>query len=387
MPKTTVPQLRRHRDKTRGDRAYAIFDGATVYFGRWRSPEARKLFDQTLAKFLSNGRRLPMQPEGVTVTVLLDRFWAHAQEFYRRPDGTTTSTLELYGMAIAKLRHLYGELPAAQFDAACLEATRQTMIDAGWSRGVCNQIAGLCRAVFRWGEVRKLVPAGGSDNLKALAPLQKGRTPARDPQPVRPVPQGFIDAIRPHLSRQVEAMIDVQLLTGMRSGELCQLRGCDIDTSGKLWCFTPQTHKTSYRGLERKVWIGPKAQQVLQPFLADRPVHACLFDPRDTVREKAASAATHRRPNQKPSERKTARRLLDHYTPTLYRLAIRRACENAKIEPWHPHRLRHNAATAIRREFGLEQARAVLGHQSMAITEFYAEQDAALAAAVMAKIG
>ena len=44
---------------------------------------------------------------------------------------------------------------------------------------------------------------------------------------------------------------------------------------------------------------------------------------------------------------------------------------------WHPHQLRHAAATRIRRQYGLEAARAVLGHKSLAITEVYAEQDTA----------
>jgi hypothetical protein len=33
---------------------------------------------------------------------------------------------------------------------------------------------------------------------------------------------------------------------------------------------------------------------------------------------------------------------------------------------WHPHQLRHNAATELRREFGLDTARVILGHRSTA---------------------
>ena len=54
---------------------------------------------------------------------------------------------------------------------------------------------------------------------------------------------------------------------------------------------------------------------------------------------------------------------------------------------WHPHQLRHNAATRLRREFGLDVARAVLGHSSPVVTEVYAELDQAKAAEAMAKIG
>jgi hypothetical protein len=54
---------------------------------------------------------------------------------------------------------------------------------------------------------------------------------------------------------------------------------------------------------------------------------------------------------------------------------------------WHPNQLRHAKATEIRREAGLDAARAVLGHRSPVITETYAEQDMATAAAVMERLG
>ena len=54
---------------------------------------------------------------------------------------------------------------------------------------------------------------------------------------------------------------------------------------------------------------------------------------------------------------------------------------------WHPHQLRHNAATMLRKEFGLEVARIILGHRSPAITEAYAEMDHQKAIEVIARIG
>jgi hypothetical protein len=42
---------------------------------------------------------------------------------------------------------------------------------------------------------------------------------------------------------------------------------------------------------------------------------------------------------------------------------------------WSPNRLRHNAATTLRREFGIEAARVALGHSKLDTTEIYAERD------------
>jgi integrase len=49
--------------------------------------------------------------------------------------------------------------------------------------------------------------------------------------------------------------------------------------------------------------------------------------------------------------------------------------------------LRHNAATTLKRGFGIDTARIILGHSSPATTEVYAEQDHARALEVISKIG
>jgi len=58
-----------------------------------------------------------------------------------------------------------------------------------------------------------------------------------------------------------------------------------------------------------------------------------------------------------------------------------------KAHRWHPHQLRHNAATELRKEFGIEAARIILGHRSAAITEVYAEKDEQQAVEAMAQVG
>ena len=57
------------------------------------------------------------------------------------------------------------------------------------------------------------------------------------------------------------------------------------------------------------------------------------------------------------------------------------------MEDFHPHQLRHTAATRIRKELGLDAARAVLGHRNLKITDDYAELDEALAGKAAMKLG
>jgi len=51
------------------------------------------------------------------------------------------------------------------------------------------------------------------------------------------------------------------------------------------------------------------------------------------------------------------------------------------------NRLRHSAATEIRRQFGLEAAQVTLGHATADVSQIYAERDLSLATEVMGKIG
>jgi integrase len=58
-----------------------------------------------------------------------------------------------------------------------------------------------------------------------------------------------------------------------------------------------------------------------------------------------------------------------------------------KAHRWHPHQLRHLAATRLRAEFGIESARTMLGHSSASVTEIYAQDDMKAAAEAMQRVG
>lgn len=82
----------------------------------------------------------------------------------------------------------------------------------------------------------------------------------------------------------------------------------------------------------------------------------------------------------------------DRYAPVESSLNLRygrfsRQVRWRKEHHWSPHQLRHTRATEIRHQADLDTARAVLGHQSAAVTEIYAEQDLSKAAKLMKRIG
>jgi hypothetical protein len=122
---------------------------------------------------------------------------------------------------------------------------------------------------------------------------------------------------------------------------------------------------------------------------------------------------SHARSQEARKRSRGPRKIRDAYTVETYRNAIYRACDQANPHPtldrvavsrmtaeqkaeflgwrsehrWHPNRLRHAAGTKIRREFGIEVSRAVLGHSDTDTTAIYAERDLTAAREAAARLG
>jgi integrase len=211
---------------------------------------------------------------------------------------------------------------------------------------------------------------------------------------VRPVKQEHIDAIEHLVNRQVWAMVRLPLLTAARPGEIVLIRPSDLDQDGKIWTYRPSLHKTEHHGHDRAIYLGPRAQQVLKPFLQQRLPWRFCFSPQEAEEQRrAAKHASRQTPascGNRPGTNRRAKPIHTpgaRYTTASYRRAIHRACTAVGVPQWSPNQLRHNAATYLRKEFGLDAARIILGHRTPAVTEIYAEQDRDKALEIIAKIG
>ena len=389
MREVHSPKYRRQKRPT-GDLAFVEINGFRRYLGAFNSEESLNAYHRVVAEWIESGRSelLPATPNEITVVELAAKFLEHAQTYYRLPDGSDSSELGVFIQAMKPLKKFYGLTRAVEFGPRALKTIRQSFIETGkQNRKTVNAYTSRIKAIFKWGVEQELVPPSVWHGLQAVAGLRRGRTEAKESTPVKPVLQAHIDAVQPYVSRQVWAIIQLQLFTAARAGELVTMRATDIDTSGPIWIYKPTDHKTAHHGIERNIYIGPRAQEVIAPFLASRPIGSYLFSPIEADKERHAEAECHRRSNQKPNPRKTDRELGEHYTTGSCRRAIDRACTKAGIDSWHPHQLRHNAATWLRKEFGLDVARIILGHRSPAITEIYAELDREKAISAMQKSG
>lgn len=440
------------------------------WLGPHGSPESREAYHRVLAEWEASGRRFPddrlsgwrkplevvtgdrtpdlitpiVGVEGssrdpLTVNDLIVEYWRFAKGYY---GGSSLYSIK---MALRVLRELNGNTAAASFGPNALRIVREAMIlgrrdgerpREAWSRKTVNTRIGHLQRMFRWAASRELIDASVYHALQTLPPLKRGRTKAVDHEPVKPVPREMVEAVRPFVSRQVAALIDLQLLTGARPGELLHLRACDIDTTGVsgVWVYRLKEHKSAHRGRDRSIYFGPRAQQILKGFMLDRPLDAFMFSPSDAEVDRRAKLTARRRTPLSCGNRvgtsvrdEPVHLPGDAYTTASFRRAIERGCDLAfpaphplcrrEIEPgrfegegallarltpeqrgeleawrranrWHPHQLRHLAATEIRREFGLEAAALALGHSSAALTDqVYAERDERKVVEVVRRFG
>jgi integrase len=386
-----TPSYRLHKPS---GRAVVTIDGRDYYLGVHGSNESWAEYDRIIAEWLANGRRVSNAPvqaaSDLSVNELLLAYLEFAEGYYRKR-GVMTREVENIRLSIRPLRRLYGDTAAASFGPLALKSVRKCMIDSGLCRNEVNKRIGRIVRVFKWSVENELVLPAVHHGLSAVSGLRRGRAEVRESKPVKPVPIAHVAAVRPFVSRQVWAMIELQSLTGMRPGEVCSMRSGDLETSATVWFYRPDSHKMEHRGRDRVIVLGPRAQEVIRPWLRSESELA-LFSPREATEERRAEARRRRKTKVQPSQECRAKRKPRRgagmcYTPMTYRNAVAYGCTRANVPHWHPNQLRHNAATLLRRDFGLDTARAVLGHSSTAVTELYAELDRSKAAEAMERIG
>ena len=397
--------------------------------GAFDSPESRTAFARLQLELETSPAATVANPAALVMAELLVAYLEHAEQHYRGPDGKPTSTLHEVKIVLRTVRELYAALPVTEFGPLKLKAVRQKWIESQLVRTECNRRVGIVKRVFKWAVAEELVAPAVYQALAAVAGLQRGRTPARESEPVRPIRDEDIDATLPYLNRHVAGLVEFQRHTGCRPGEACRVRRCDIDTGGAVWFYKPATHKTAWKGKSRIIAVGPKAQAIIKQFFTP-DISDYLFSPVRAVAEVRTRRAASRKTPRYPSslKRDATRRVknpkrqpAERYKVDSYSHAIERACNQAfppvgelarrekesvakwwarltaeqraavktwrKEHRWHPNQLRHTFATKVRKDHGLEAVQVLLGHAKADVTQVYAERNEGLAASVAAKIG
>ena len=344
------------------------------YLGPWGSAESRIKYGE-LVSHIAAGLPLDLMSKakigtndnpGPTVSEICLAFWSHAEAHYVK-NGKPTSEIPCYRSCIRILLDMYGMTPANDFGPLALKAVRAKMVEGDphakdssgkprprkpWARVNVNVQVGRIRRIFKNAVENEMIDVSVLNSLQTLAPLLAGRTEAHDNAPRHAVNQDNIETVRELVRPLVRDLINVQLKTGARSGELLMLTTGMIDRTGQVWKAALVDHKCVHHGQRRILHFGPQAQLILEKYLSVDP--------------------------NKP---------LFSITRTAYCRAITRACEKAGIDRWTPHWLRHTYCTRVREQCGIEAVQAVAGHSTSEMTDHYSSKMDKLAAQTAAMVG
>ncbi len=411
-PKNPTPSYLLHQKS--GQARVRLKNGSRyreVYLGEYGSPESLEKYHRVLAEYFgTNGQEQPQpvpaaDPDDWTVAELAVKYDDFASSHYVK-NGEATD--DRYRAAIPPVVNLYGSTLAKEFGPKKLKAPRESIVRRGnvrtaefdelgnlvkpgdpLAREYVNNLMKSLVRMFKWAVTEEKVPPSVPDALTKVGGLRKGRDRrVREPEPIKPVPEEHFRPVIEASSPQIATMLQVQRLAGMRPDEVTIIRPCDIDRSGTVWVYRPDSHKLGWLDQEKEILLGPQAQELLMPWLDGREPTQYLFSPREVAEANARNLEKRRkRPSSKKVPISKARPPRDHYDDRGYRQAVIRACRRAGVSQWSPGQLRHSAGTEIRRKYGAEAARLVLGHRNLSTTEIYAEKNRGQYEQIMKEIG
>jgi integrase len=421
LPK--IPSYRLHKPS---GKAIVVIRNRMYYLGKFGSAESKDEYSRIIAEWAAqSGDLAPPRPrdrpgEVLTITELASAYWEYVIGYYVK-DGEVTSEAECIRQALKPVRRIYGHTLAKDFGPLALKTVRRAMIAQGWARNHVNRQTNRVKRMFSWATSEELLPVTIYQALRTVEGLRRGRTTAKEKPPISAVSDAIVEKTIKHLRPTIAAMVRIQRLTGMRPQEVVGMRQPEIDTSDpKCWVYIPGRHKTEHHDRERVIFLGPRAQKVLKPFI--RNGDGFIFSPKRSEAERNAEKRSQRRtPRWRSQMEQQARKRTqqpkraprDRYDVPAYRRAIKRACDAAFPHPtldgvpidelseeqkaeltawrrsrrWHPNRLRHSFATLTRQRFGVEAAQACLGHAEIDTTQIYAARNLKAARRVALKIG
>ncbi len=312
-------------------------NGRDHYLGKYGSPESHERYDELISELV-----IDVEPASCkTLTAVLAAWWPECKARYQKGKGRLGGA-QNWRPIIRLLREKHGDERAEDLGPKKLRQTLESAAaENDWSLSYTKMQLARVRQIFKWAAAEELIGIAAFQRLQTVE-LRHGR----ETESIPPVADEVVDETLPHLKPAIADMVRLQRLTGMRPGELVIMRPADIDRTGDVWEYRPQRHKTQHRGKSRTIYIGPRAQEILAPWVL-----------------KAGDFVF-------PTRRS------NRYTPDSYRRAIQRVCDRHGIPQWSPNQLRKAAATDVRSKLDVEHAASLLGHSSATVTaSHYAVHD------------
>jgi integrase len=358
--------------------------GRMRYHGKYGTPESRENYRRWLAEMGTDTEGLAGSGDRPLLTIAewweqwLD--WTDQRGRYHKA-GEETSGLGNYRSAMSWLLPLYGSMLATDFEPYHLDIVREDMAEAGLARNTINAYVGKIKRIWRRAAAKGIVDREHYLALEAVEPyqIQEG---GRETERVLSVPEEAVQAVLEVVTPPVRAMIEICCWSGCRTQEARLMRTCDIkdedpiippQLQGRCWVYRPPRHKTEHHGINRLILLGPQAQAIIEPWLRPTERERYLFSPYESKSHLIRKRMTkHGRRVGKSPQRNTLP--TDRaYSPSCLWDAITDACEKLGIPHWHPHQLRHLAATRLAKAYGIEITQILLGHADIKTTLKYVD--------------
>ena len=205
--KNSVPSYLFHKAHNCGR---VRIDGRDHYLpGEINSPESVEAYRRLVAEYLTAGRiGGAADPAEPTINELIWAFWDRFVKNRYVKHGQPTSEQRSYKTALRPVQQLYGSQPTGVFTPLALLTCRQQLVQAGYTRRRINQHVYRIRKCFQWGVVHEMVEAATWQALLAVEGLKRGE--AEEGEPVKPVPDNDVEAIKPFVTPPIWAMIELQ---------------------------------------------------------------------------------------------------------------------------------------------------------------------------------
>lgn len=244
------------------------------------------------------------------------------------------------------------------FDQFDLETFRQRMegltyISGGKRKKYCrlsiNKTVSALKKVLKWGVLENKFNSENFHKIALVPQLQMGETTAPESERKVLVNDSDVAATLPYMSEKYADIIRIQRITGMRTGEICELSNDTIDEityrAQGVAIFRPRHHKNAHRGHQRQIPLTRDALEILSKYRGNEPY---LFMTED---------------GNKMTTQRIDRKV---------RNAVQRAIKDGVIaRPWTPYDLRTKRITDELLKGNVKRAQHIAGHRTLNTQQYY----------------
>jgi len=177
MPKKGLPGYLKHK---KSNQAFCKIGGKFIYLGRYNSKISRERYEEVIAEYLANDKKLPQKKDqnDTTIAELAIAFLEHAEEYYPAKNGKTSSGFWHCNRAIKPVVQFHGNKITAEFTPLDLKDIQKLWINEGHARKTINRWTLAIKQMFDYGVTYGFVSTDAHYKLSKVPNLKEGHTAA-----------------------------------------------------------------------------------------------------------------------------------------------------------------------------------------------------------------